>query len=102
MPDTTHYGDVTTGFAELVYADPAWLDAEFNAIVAANFDRRVPLPPARRRPIDPAGSSRHRPPYALASHRWPSVPIPAPAPPRRERAPPLRLALSQVPDPKGR
>ncbi|WP_164930525.1 hypothetical protein [Amycolatopsis mediterranei] len=50
MPDrSTRAGD---GFAELVLAEPEWVRAEFDAIVAANFrgrpHHRFPLPAAVR------------------------------------------------------
>src|SRR4051794_352276 len=47
MPDrTTRAAD---GFAELVLADPEWVRAEFDALVAANFGPPPrPVPPARR------------------------------------------------------
>src|ERR1700749_4851105 len=42
----------TTGFAELVCSDPAWVDAEFDAIMTANFGVLPawppPLPPQPR------------------------------------------------------
>jgi hypothetical protein len=43
-------------FAELVYADPALVRAEFDAIIAANFS---PVPP--RRAPRPAPDRRDRP-----------------------------------------
>lgn len=46
MQDTTRHA-ATSDFAELVCADPAWLDAEFDAIVAANFADVPPVPPTR-------------------------------------------------------
>jgi len=36
-------------FADLVCADPAWVSAEFEAIIDANFDQ-VPVPRPRPRP----------------------------------------------------
>jgi len=36
---------VASGFAELVCADPAWVDAEFDAIMTANFGVLRPCPP---------------------------------------------------------
>ncbi|WP_146060444.1 hypothetical protein [Amycolatopsis sp. CA-128772] len=81
MPDRiTRTAD---GFAELVLADPAWVRAEFDAIVAANFDPPPPpVPAARRRPGPPrprrvAGVPRRRPGFRLAARC-----------PRRERGPP--------------
>jgi hypothetical protein len=42
--DAANDSTVSSGFAELVYADPAWLDAEFDAIMTANFGVRFPSP----------------------------------------------------------
>ncbi|HET6706431.1 hypothetical protein [Amycolatopsis sp.] len=82
MPDEiTRTAD---GFAELVLADPAWVRAEFDAIVAANFGPPPPpVPAARRRrgvPRPPAvdGVPRRRPGVRLLAAKCP----------RRERAPP--------------
>jgi hypothetical protein len=45
-------GAEQTGFADLVYTDSAWLRAEFDAIIAANFDAAAeePLVPSYRPP----------------------------------------------------
>jgi hypothetical protein len=40
--DAADHNTVNSEFAELVYADPAWLDAEFDAIMTANFGARIP------------------------------------------------------------
>jgi hypothetical protein len=88
MPDTTRAA--TAGeFTELVCADPAWVHAEFDAIVAANFDCSPPgrVPPPR--PDRPMPATAHRSPWASAApdaaaevaspaHRW-----------KRQRSPPL-------------
>ncbi|WP_309114281.1 hypothetical protein [Saccharothrix sp.] len=72
-------------FADLVYGDPAWLDAEFDAIVAANFptepfptepspDRAEPPGhPVARRPVDrePVGVRVVLPVHAWARQRSP-------------------------------
>jgi hypothetical protein len=86
MPDRiTRAAD---GFAELVLADPAWVRAEFDAIVAANFEPPPPVPATRRRPGAP------RPVAVLGVPRRRSgVRLLAAKCPRRERAPPrLRTA----------
>jgi hypothetical protein len=57
MPDTTGHAGVTSGFAELVCAEPAWLRAEFDAIMTANFG--VLPPPPGQRPA-PAGPRRRK------------------------------------------
>jgi len=87
MPDTTRDADVTTAFAELVCADPAWLHAEFEAIVSAGFGTPPSPPPAPRHraggnPPRPAPASR----AAVATPR-PSRLTAAPAA-LRQRSPP--------------
>ncbi|WET82766.1 hypothetical protein P3102_16905 [Amycolatopsis sp. QT-25] len=50
MPDTLRDTSVTSAFAELIYADVAWLRADFDEIVAAGFDISPPAslkPPSR-------------------------------------------------------
>ncbi|WP_158885844.1 hypothetical protein [Amycolatopsis anabasis] len=42
MPETMRDTVATQTFAELVCQDPAWLRAEFDAIVAANFPASPP------------------------------------------------------------
>ena len=92
MPDRiTRAAD---GFAELVLADPAWVRAEFDAIVSANFGPPPPpVPAARRRP------GRPRPPrVAGVPRRRPGGRLLAAKCPRRERAPPrLRTAKRRTP-----
>jgi hypothetical protein len=93
MPDTTRHttghGTANSGFADLVYADPDWLRAEFDAIVAANFGTP---PPRRRLPSRPGSSGPATAP--VAGH-----PLTEPIPPRetapsahgerRQRSPPV-------------
>lgn len=51
-------------FADLLVADPEWLDAEFDAIIGANWPaRRMGFPPA----ADPP------PADALRPRRWPAA-----------------------------
>ncbi|MER6798957.1 hypothetical protein [Amycolatopsis mediterranei] len=93
MPDrSTRAGD---GFAELVLAEPEWVRAEFDAIVAANFGPPPPpVPAARRRPGVPrpvAGRPRRRPGARLLAGKCP----------RRERAPPRLRTRSEPRSRKG-
>ncbi len=95
-------------FADVVYADQQWVDAEFDALISASFSEppappppappRVPprpgtpCPPSRRRPppgqaavISPAtgpGHGRQRSPRRIP---WPAA-GPPPLPPRRAAA----------------
>ncbi|MEU4248910.1 hypothetical protein AB0F15_16015 [Amycolatopsis sp. NPDC026612] len=84
MPDKIARSAAAGGFTELVLADPEWVRAEFDAIVAANFDPPPPpVPAARRRPGGPrpaavAGLPRRRPGARLLAAKCP----------RRERSPP--------------
>ena len=90
MPDRiTRAAD---GFAELVLADPAWVRAEFDAIVAANFEPPPPpVPATRRRPGVP------RPGAVLGvPRRRPGVRLLAAKCPRRERAPPRFRAAKRT------
>ncbi len=41
--------EADTAFADLICADPQWLDAEFDALIAASFSE----PPASRPPAPP-------------------------------------------------
>lgn len=84
--DTT----VTSRFADVVYADPAWVDAEFDAIIQAAF---AP-PPTRPQAWSGPGRS---PRGAAAEDTFPTSPAKLPAPrrcPRRERSPPCAWGVS--------
>ena len=52
------------GFAELVCADPEWVRAEFDAIIAANFGAAEQPETPRRRPPRPARGHRDRSDHA--------------------------------------
>ena len=70
----------TSGFADLVLADQEWLDAEFAAIVDANF--ATPAPQAGRGRAPVPRSPRPRP------ARWPRAEhVPSPVAPH-QRSPP--------------
>jgi hypothetical protein len=76
-----------TAFADVVYSDQQWVDAEFAALISASFGEPPAPPPAPPRvpphPGTPPPSSR-RPPPGLAA-RTASVA----GPPRcRQRSPP--------------
>jgi hypothetical protein len=85
------------GFADLVWADPVWVRAEFDAIIAANFGATAGQPSVpSRRPPRPAGERRGRPGDADRTHSpsggfvhgdlaWTARQVGA-----RERSPPLR------------
>jgi hypothetical protein len=93
MPDTMRPPSASSEFAELVYADPDWVRAEFDAIVAANFD---PSPPHQHRPPrpDPSGPTASArtaatvttpdgaPGVVLPTNRW-----------RRQRSPPIQIGF---------
>ncbi|RSD17170.1 hypothetical protein [Amycolatopsis eburnea] len=86
MPDTARETAARAGFAELICADPDWVRAEFDAMVAANFR----TPPPRREPAPRPDSSGHRTSsrgHRDAGRRTPPT-IPVPPCPRRERSPP--------------
>ncbi len=88
MPETTRPTSAAPEFMELICADPALLDAEFEAIVAANFP---PPPPGDRLPSRESGAPTRVP----ASLARPGVDYPdagdtahAISTPRRQRSPP--------------
>ncbi|MGK3206317.1 hypothetical protein [Amycolatopsis sp. MEPSY49] len=74
------------GFADLVLADPAWLEAEFEAIVAANFG-----PPPKPSPPPRASGPSHPSAGRTRSRRPPRVRARAGKCPRRERSPPATV-----------
>ena len=87
------------GFAELVYGEPGWLDAEFTAIIDANFgDGAVgPVPPSLppHRDIPAASRPDRREPFPTGQA--------PPAEPTRmtrrvgacERAPPVHASVER-------
>ena len=89
MSTFTEEMTVTSGFAELVYADPAWLRAEFDAIMTANFGD-APLTPPRPRPSSAGPQRPGRRPAGvhLAGRRLAGV-MPVARGRYRQRSPPL-------------
>ncbi|MGW7537872.1 hypothetical protein [Amycolatopsis sp. NPDC054798] len=82
MPDTISRRDATAReFAELVCADPAWLRAEFEAIMAASFSEAPVLPP-------PRGEGPRSAERAPATRRTAKTLYRAWPPEHRERSPP--------------
>ncbi|WP_410573863.1 hypothetical protein [Amycolatopsis sp. cmx-4-61] len=96
MPDKSARSAAADAFSELVLADPEWVRAEFDAIVAANFRPPPPPPPP---PVPPArrGPGLPRRPAAVAGgpRRCPGARRLAGKGPRRERAPPRRTESAQ-------
>ncbi|MGD0246900.1 MAG: hypothetical protein ABSB59_42130 [Streptosporangiaceae bacterium] len=80
-----------TVFADVVYADQQWVDAEFDALISASFSEPpAPPPPAPPRvppfPGTPPPSSRQAAPDSIART------VPATGPGHgRERSPPAHL-----------
>jgi hypothetical protein len=56
---------VNTAFADMICADPQWLDAEFDALIAASFGQPPGSPPPALPPVPPV----------------PGTPAPRPQPP---------------------
>ena len=92
--------EAATAFADVVYADQQWVDAEFDALISASFSEppTPPPPPAPPRVPPPPGIP---PPPSRPSR--PPVPVPADAPspatgpePGRQRSPPAH-PLTQPP-----
>lgn len=92
--DAANHNTVSSEFAELIYADPAWLDAEFDAIMTANFGARYPSPcppPASPRSWPgPTGPRqwRHAPRYIGSGGRSPDTVRRGRSGERRGRSPP--------------
>lgn len=93
--DAANDNTVSSGFAELVYADPAWLDAEFDAIMTANFGSVFPSPcPPPKAPGSRPGFSgprrgRHTLRSAGSGDRFCDVVRSGRSGGRQERSPPL-------------
>ncbi|WP_370936484.1 hypothetical protein [Amycolatopsis sp. cg13] len=92
MPDTISRREAAASeFAELICADPAWLRAEFEAIVATCFDDAPPHGDA------PGPRSTGREQQQVATSVWRAWP-----PERRERSPPARSGSTATAASRGR
>jgi hypothetical protein len=86
-------------FADMVYAEPGWLDAEFTAIITANygvsaFDSDIPAPLPPHRDIPAASRPGRREPIPIGQ-----APTEPSATTRRvgacERSPPRRASVDR-------
>ena len=88
MPETTRPTSSASKFVDLVCADPVLLQAEFEAIVAANF----PTPPPGERPPRGESGAPTRGPVGLArpgvDYRDSGGAAHVMSTPRRQRSPP--------------
>ena len=86
--------EADTAFADLICADPQWLDAEFDALIAASFSE----PPASRPPALPRFPPRPGTPPPLSCGPRPrpgAISCPAARPDHcRQRSPPAHRPLS--------
>jgi hypothetical protein len=73
-------------FADVILADPEFVLAEFEEIVAANFGAPLDPPPAGEPRPDSCGPSPRRPRAHLGA--WPREQVPAASALIRERSPP--------------
>jgi hypothetical protein len=81
--------EVGAKFAELIYADPQWLRAEFDALISAGYGAPPAWPRLPAPPRVPPGGPKPGPP----TRPWrPAVPAAGPwialRPHHRERSPP--------------
>jgi hypothetical protein len=93
MPDTMRPPSASSEFAELVCADPDWVRAEFDAIVAANFDTS---PPHQHRPPRPDSSGPTAPAPAAGAVTTPASASGVVLPInrwRRQRSPPTQIGF---------
>jgi hypothetical protein len=88
--------EADAAFADLICADPQWLDAEFDALVSASFSEPPPPPPAP--PRVPPRRGTPRPP----SRRQAPGPATAKAAPAtaseygRQRSPPAHFPVQRL------
>jgi hypothetical protein len=83
--------DADAAFADVVYADQQWVDAEFAELVAASFGG-PPAPPPAAPPRVPRRPGTPPPPPSQPSASGPADLLFPPAGPahRRQRSPPAR------------
>ena len=95
--------DTSAAFADVVYADQQWVDAEFAGIVAASFGE-PPAPPPAAPPRVPPLPGTPPPPHPRRPAPGPAVLLfPAAGPARgRQRSPPARPWAARPAAPPGR
>src|SRR5690349_18379499 len=96
--------EADAAFAELICADPQWLDAEFDALIAASFGE-PPAPPPPAPPRVPQSPGSTPPPSPDPASGPAAAASPAAAGPGhgRQRSPPAHLpSRPRVPDPRRR
>jgi len=91
--------EARAAFADVVYADQQWVDAEFDTLISASFSEPpAPPPPAPPR-VPPQPGSPSPPPRQLPSGPA-AVTYPATGPDRgRQRSPPAHSLASAGPLP---
>ena len=84
--------EADAAFADLICADPQWLDAEFDALIAASFGEPPAQPPPAPPRVPPSPGST-TPPSPDPASGPAAAASPATAGPghRRQRSPPAHL-----------
>jgi hypothetical protein len=83
--------EADAAFADLICADPQWLDAEFDALIAASF-KEPPAPPPPAPPRVPPPPGIPSPPARKPAPGPAVVTFPAAGPGHgRQRSPPARI-----------
>jgi hypothetical protein len=89
--------EADAAFADLICAEAQWLDAEFDALIAASFGR-PPAPPPSAPPRVPPRPGTPRPPSGRLSAAAAGTTSPATGPGhRRQRSPPAPPPAAAVP-----
>ena len=89
--------EADAAFADLICADPQWLDAEFDALIAASFGQPPAQPPPAPPRVPPSPGST--PPPSRGPASGPAPPRPRP-PPGRDMAGSARLRRISPADPR--
>jgi hypothetical protein len=83
--------EADAAFADLICADPQWLDAEFDALIAASFGEPPAQPPPAPPRVPPSPGSTPPPSPDPASGSAPASPAAAGSGHGRQRSPPAHL-----------
>jgi hypothetical protein len=86
--------EADAAFADLICADPQWLDAEFDALIAASFGEPPGQPPPAPPRVPPSPGSSMPPPSPGPASGPAAAASPATAGPEhgRQRSPPAHLS----------